>query len=448
MRKDEFMSNAEKKSWYDWAKEQTDPNETAKKPEALGDLLVLDVSYGSIGGLVCSSVLAEMGARVIRIEPSAGDVARNYSPFGIQHKDTGLGYLVEGRNKYHITLNLENQNAREIFKKIAGHADIIIETFQAGVMDEWGIGYRQLKDINPRLIYTALYTYGQFGPKASKGRPGSEITNQAYSGLAYISGEPEREGPAEYAVPTKTGSWYGWYSEGLFAAYGTLLALNFREDTGEGQFVDVSGAECLMKFIDYNMGWFHMDGKVKERLGSYDPSVFPYTFIKCKDGYTFMAAYNDEAFNTLMEIIGRPELAKDPRFSSFMQRTSLENEEALQNILEEWSTQYTVDDVIRLVQESISKKDGRAAAVVTGKITHPSETLKEQNWWDRGSFITVKDPVYGELTLQGPLWKMSETPPRLKWICRPVGADNEFIYLKYLGFGKKRLTKMKNEGVL
>jgi crotonobetainyl-CoA:carnitine CoA-transferase CaiB-like acyl-CoA transferase len=269
-----------------------------------------------------------------------------------------------------------------------------------------------------------------------------------HSGLAYISGEPEREGPADYAVPTKTGSWYGWYSEGLFAAYGTLLALNFREDTGEGQFVDVSGAECLMKFIDYNMGWFHMDGKVKERLGSYDPSVFPYTFIKCKDGYTFMAAYNDEAFNTLMEIIGRPELTKDPRFSSFMQRTSLENEEALQNILEEWSTQYPVDEVIDRVQKTISKKEGRAAAVVTGKVTQPSETLEEQNWWDRGSFVSVKDPVYGELTLQGPLWKMSETPPRLKWICRPVGADNEFVYLKYLGVGKNRLTEMKNEGIL
>ena len=165
------MSNAEKKSWYDWAKEQTNPNDASKKPEALSDLLVLDASYGSIGGLVCSSVLAEMGDRVIRIEPSVGDVARNYSPFGIQHKDTGLGYLVEGSKKHHITLNLENQNAREIFKQLAGHADIIIETFKAGIMDEWGIGYRQLKEINPRLIYTALYTYGQFGPKLLKDVP-------------------------------------------------------------------------------------------------------------------------------------------------------------------------------------------------------------------------------------------------------------------------------------
>jgi len=203
-----------------------------------------------------------------------------------------------------------------------------------------------------------------------------------------------------------------------------------------------------MKFIDYNMGWFHMGGKIKERLGSYDPSVFPYTFIKCREGYTFMAAYNDEAFQTLMEIIGRPELVEDPRFSSFMQRTSLENEEALQNILEEWSTKYSVDEVIDRVQEAISKKEGRAAAVVTGKVTKPTETLKEQNWWDRASFRKIIDPVYGELTLQGPLWKMSATPPRLKWVCRPVGADNGFVYLKYFGLGKEKLAEMKKNDII
>ena len=442
------MTDVAEKSWYDWAKEHTDPEIAPQKLEALDDLLILDVSYGNIGGLVCSSMLAELGAQVIRIEPSEGDLARRFSPFGVMHQDTGLGYLAEGRNKRHITLNLKTQRAREIFETLAGRADVVIETFLPGTMDSWGIGYRQLRTINPRLIYTALYPYGQFGPSASKGRPGSEISNQAYSGLAYINGEPELERPAEYAVPTKTGSWYGWYAEGMFGAYGILMALNFREDTGKGQFVDVSGAECIMKFIDYNISWFHMDGKIKERLGSYDPSVFPYTFIKCKEGYTFMAAYNDEAFNTLMEIIGRPELVEDPRFSSFMNRTSLENEEALQTILEEWSTQYPVDEVIDRVQEAISRKEGRAAAVVTGKVTRPPDTLKEQNWWDRGAFRTLVDPVYGELTLQGPLWKMSETPPRLKWLCRPPGADNEFIYLKYLGFGRGSLAEMKNESVI
>ncbi len=444
------MSHAKdsKNSWYDWAREQTDPAQASQKPEALDDLLVLDVSAGNMGGPVCSSMLAELGAQVIRLEPPGGDVTRKFSPFGVMHQDTGLGYLVEGRNKYHISLDLQKAASREIFTILAKHADVIIETYQPGVMDGWGIGYRQLREVNPRLIYAALGAYGQFGPGAGSGRPSSEITNQAYSGLVHINGEPEHFEPTEYGVPTKVGSWYGWYAEGMFAAYGILLALNFRSDTGQGQMVDVSGAECIMKFIDYNLSWFHMDGKVKGRLGNYDIAVFPYTFIRCQEGYTFLAAYNDEAFETLMEIIERPEMAKDPRFSSFLNRTSIENEEALQYLLEEWSRRYPVEEVIQRVQDAISKKKGRAAAVVTGKVSQPREVLQEENWWDRGLFQEIEDPTYGKLTVQGPAWKMSETPPRLKWLCRPVGADNEFIYLKYLGIGRSQLAALERAGVI
>ena len=261
------MSRAKdsRNSWYDWARERTDPAHASQKPEALADLLVLDVSAGQMGGPVCSSMLAELGAQVIRIEPPGGDVTRNFGPFGARHRDTGLGYLVEGRNKYHITLDLEKAESPEIFTTLAKHADVVIETRRPGVMDGWGIGYRQLREVNPRLIYAALGAYGQFGPGAGSGRPSSEITNQAYSGLVQINGEPDHGEPTEYGVPTKVGSWYGWYAEGLFAAYGILLALNFRSGTGKGQMVDVSGAECMMKFIDYNLSWFHMDGKVISR---------------------------------------------------------------------------------------------------------------------------------------------------------------------------------------
>ncbi len=435
-------------SWFEWAKKHSDPVDAPGKPEALDDLLVLDVSRGAVSGLVCSSVLAELGARVVRIEPPGGDVARGYTPFGITHHGTGLGYLAEGRNKHHVTLSLDHPEGREIFKTLADQADVVVETFKAGHMDAWGLGYRTLRVSNPRLIYAALSTYGQFGPLAASGRTGSEISNQAYSGLVYITGEPEGDCPPEYAIPTKAGSWYGWYAEGLFAAYGVLAALIFRQHSGKGQMVDVSGAECIMKFIDYNLSWYHMGGKVKERLGNYDPSVFPYTFIRCRDGFTFIAAYNDEAFQSLMEIIGRPELADDPRFSSFMHRTSLENEEALQQILEEWSSPLPVDEVIRRVEEVTSRKEGRAAAVVTGKVTRPEGVLAEQNWWDRRSFVQVEDPVYGPLTIQGPMWKMTGTPPRLKWVCRPVGADNEYIYLKYAGLGASALKELREKGVV
>ncbi|MEJ5349200.1 MAG: CoA transferase [Desulfosoma sp.] len=440
--------NENTKNWFDWAKEHSDPRQATQHPEALDDLLVLDLSYMSFGGLVASSVLGELGARVVRVEPPEGDPARDFSPFGLRHQDTGLAYLVEGRNKLHITLDLEDEEGREIFKKMVRHVDVVIETFEPGFLDSLGIGYRQLRELQPRLIYAALHTYGQFGPKAREGRQASEIANQAYSGLVYINGEPEDAQKSPHAVPTKTGSWYGWYAEGLFAAYGILAALLYRQQSGKGQMVDVSGAECIMKFIDYNLGWYHLGGAVKERLGNYDPSVFPYTFIQCKDGYTFMAAYNEEAFATLMEIIGRPELIQDPRFSTFMQRTSYESEEALQEILESWSRQYTVDEVIEKVAEATARKEGRAAAVVTGKVCRPSQTFEEQNWWDRGVFCKVQDPVYGELSYQGPVWKMTGTPPRIKWACRPVGADNEAVYGRLLGMGRSQLERLRASRVI
>ena len=130
-----------------------------------------------------------------------------------------------------------------------------------------------------------------------------------------------------------------------------------------------------------------------------------------------------------------------------MNRTSRENEEALQQILEEWSGQYTVDEVIARVQAVTSRKSGRAAAVVTGKVLSPSEAIEQQDWWERGLFRTIDDPCYGELTLQGPVWNMSETPPRLKWVCRPAGADNQFVYLKYLGLGRSELEKLARGGL-
>ncbi|MEK6717580.1 MAG: CoA transferase, partial [candidate division NC10 bacterium] len=176
--------------WGEWIRPQTEPASAFEKPEALADLLVLDVSSGSMAGPFCSSILAEWGAEVVRIEPPGGDVLRRFSPFGLEHKGAGLGYLVEGRNKLHITCNLENAEGRRQFRRLAAKADVVIETYPPGRMDRWRIGYRQLSEVNPRLIYAAITTYGQFGPKAAarSNQPDYDVTDQALSGLVYITG--------------------------------------------------------------------------------------------------------------------------------------------------------------------------------------------------------------------------------------------------------------------
>lgn len=434
--------------WPEWIRRLNDPGLARGKPEALDDLLVLDASYAHMGGLVCSSVMAEFGAEVIRIEPPRGDPARRFSPFGILHLDTGLGYLVEGRNKFHITLNLEKGEGRGIFKKLARKADVVLETFKPGTMDRWGIGYRQLSELNARLIYCALNTYGQFGPKAACGKPDYDVTNQALSGAVWSTGEMEDPAnPQPYQVPTKIGGWFGWFAGGLWASFGILAALRHRRETGEGQMVDVSGAEAIMRFIDSYLTCYHMAGFIKGRVGPLDSAAFPYTFIRCKDGHTTFVGFSDINFRAITTIMGRPELLQDPRCDSFTKRCRVENQIAIHPILEEWAANYTADEILDKVQDYVLNKRG-PGVVATGRVNSPGQTLGEDNWWERGIFQRVEDPAYGELLLQAPPWKMTETPPRIKWACRRVGQDNEYIYLKHLGYGKSHLRELKKKGVI
>ena len=158
-------------SWVEYARKLTDPAEERFKDDVLKDVVVLDISTAQPSAHVTSSILAEFGARVIKIEPPEGDPLRKISPFGEYYlNDTGLNFLVEGRNKEFITLNLEKEEGRELFKKLVTRADVIIESFPPGYADELGIGYRQLREIKPDIIYLAFSAYGHFGPKAEKAR--------------------------------------------------------------------------------------------------------------------------------------------------------------------------------------------------------------------------------------------------------------------------------------
>lgn len=431
-------------SWEEWSLKNTDPAGVRKKEEALDGLIVLDLSYGSYAGLFCSSTLGEFGARVIRVEPPGGDIARKFSPFGEMVKDTGLAYLVEGRNKHHVTVNVETEKGREMLVALAMKADIIVETGDAGWLEGKGLGYRTLSVVNPGLIYVSINTFGQYGPEASKRRKSSDVIAQALSGFVHITGEIEEGGPADHTVPTKQGNWMAWYAGGGYAAFAALTALHYRHLTGKGQLIDVSDAEALMRFLDYNCLWYHTMGKSRERVGNMDPAVFPYTYVKSKDGYTFLAGFSDPNWAALTTIMENPEL-KD-RFPNIFARLNFENEKAIKAELEKWAMNYTSDEILAKVQAY--ENAGGKGVVATGRVNEPLDTMNEENWWVRGAFKKVIDPEYGEVTVAMPPWKMSETPPRLKTVCKPIGADNDYIYMKYLGYGKTYLDDLRKEGVI
>ncbi len=425
-----------RESWSDWIKAEEDPARVPEKPESLDDLRVLDLSQGHYGALLTGTYLAELGAEVIKVEPPEGDPARRWGPPDASVNGEGLAFLAEARNRYFVTLNLESPEGRSLIMGLAARADILIEGFAPGYLDHLGLGYRQLAELNPRLIYVACSSYGQFGPLAP-GQPAEyDLIDQALSGLLYVTGDPEKS-------PMRVGSWISAYAQAAWACLATLGALHWRETSGQGQMIDISGAEALMRYMEYSVILYHATGQVRERMGLYDLAVFPYTFARVKDGFAFIAGYTDQNFQAICRIMGRPDLARDPRFSTTLQRTTLANEIALREEIERWSINYTAEEILQKVLA-----DPGPGIVVYGPMNLPSATLREDHWWERGCFKRVKDSIYGELLLQMPAWRMTRTPPRLKWPCRPVGYDNSRIYQEYCGLGSGRLAELRSQGTI
>lgn len=434
------------KSWGEWIREANDPARVAGKPEALEHLKVLDCSHANLSGCFCTSILGELGAEVLRVEPPGGDPARSFSPHGFQHMGTGLGYLNEGRNKFHISLNFETEEGREIFRKLARQADIVVETFQPGVMDAWGIGYRQLSQEHPGLIYCALHTYGQFGPKAACGKADMDIVDQAYSGVTSVTGEPagDPEHPAPWEIPTRQGNWMAWYAGGSWAAVAVMAALHFRKFSGKGQFIDVSPAEALGRCINYNLTYYHAFQEAIPRVGNYDVGVFPYTYFKCLDGYVFLSGFSDVNWKALCTILDRPDLQK--QFPTISDRLNIDNMTIMYREIEKWTGTRTYDQIYSAVMD-YNRNIGEGI-VAPGRISSAMEAMDTENFWVRRVFEKLEDPHYHRVTLANQPWKMTETPPRVKWICRPVGADNEYIYNLKLGWGPHQLEEMKRRGVI
>jgi len=423
-------------SWYDWIEAHEDPARVPEKPEALDDLLVLDLSQGHYGALLTGTYLAELGAEVIKVEPPGGESARHWGPPDVGVNGEGLAFVAEARNRYFVTLNLETDAGRALLRGLAARVDVVIEGFAPGYLDGLELGYRQLSELNPGLVYVACSTYGQFGPEA-QGRPAEyDLIDQALSGLLYVTGDPER-------TPMRVGSWISAYAQAAWASMATLAALHWRESSGRGQMIDVSGAEALMRYLEYTVLLYHASGQVRERTGIYEVAVFPYTFVRVKDGFAFIAGYTDPNFQAICRIMGRPELVRDPRFATTLQRTKLENEVALRGEIERWSINFTADEILQKVLA-----DPGPGIVVYGPLNAPSATLREAHWWERGCFRRLEDPSYGELLLQMPAWRMTRTPPRVKWPCRAAGYHNGHVYQKYFGLDPGRLAELKDGEVV
>ncbi|MGD9116416.1 MAG: CoA transferase [Dehalococcoidia bacterium] len=433
-------------------RDRDDPVIAHTKPEALDDITVLDLSYKSYAGCYCSSMLAEFGAKVLRIEPPEGDFIRTCTPYGMLHQGEGLNYLTEGRNKRHITLNLKEAAGREILKKLVAKADVLIETFLPGVMDEWGVGYEELKKLNPKLIFASITGYGQFGPMSRNPMPDYDNIAQARSSVQSATGEVMPEGKSyddcPWAVPTKAGPWIGWIQPGTFMGVGILAALHWRKTSGRGQALDVATAEAYARFDDYAALWYQETGIICERFGSLDIAGWLYCFAPTKDGAVFLGGLRLEMWQAFADMVGKWDEwgAADWKTLQFFMRKEEQLKWAPLVFAE--TRKYTNDELVTMSIEYSQK--GRLAPItpVVAPVCSPMEPMKDANWLDRGMFTPVKDPVYGEIIVAQAQHKMTKTPIRTKWVCQPVGHENEAVYREYLGFDAARLDELKKTGII
>jgi CoA:oxalate CoA-transferase len=405
------------------------------KPEALDDMMVLDLSYANFSGNITASFFAEAGAEVIKVEPPEGDPARVMTPYGDQVKGVGIPYLMESRNKRHITLDLAEPRDRKNFQRLADKADVLIETFAPGEMDGWGIGYRQLRETNPGLIYIAISPYGHYTAKAKEaaGQPWSDLTSQAESGLAALIGDLP-DSPEPYNWPTRAGFYAAGYTTAVAAACGGLTASFFKRRTGEGQMVDIASADAYSSCVGFPPTIGYIWKKPRLRYGTLDYGLCPYGFFKCKDGYVAIACFRDQDFRAAMKILGTWKLEED--WKSLLDRITdeIDKVKELNEEVEKAVSRFTYAEISEKfsnysVKTARSKWRGGGLPVTTKMLT-PKEVLDQEHWKIRGSFAKAEHPDFGVVTLPV-TGKMSKTPLRVKWISANIGEDNDYVFKKY-----------------
>jgi CoA:oxalate CoA-transferase len=407
------------------------------KPEVLDDALILDVSYANLSGDICSSIYAEFGAEVIKIEPPEGDPSRKITPYGVNRNGTGVPFIMEARSKRYMTLDLKKEADREEFKKLVKKAHVVVETYAPGQMDAWGIGYRQLSEINPGLVYIAISPYGQYGKKAQEmiDIPDSDITAQAVSGAPANIGDMPGSGEP-YNWPLRAGAWLAWYISGIEAALGGAIARYYTRATGEGQMVDVATADAYASLVGYPVTIGFTWDKARPRIGKHDFSIYPYGFWKSKDGIVAIAAGRDHDFRALLKILDLWNQEDDWRFTFDRIPDILSQIEEFYNIIESKTIKYTSDELIKKaleysIKSARSKWRGGGVPIVM-KVENPGAAMKNPHWAKRNAFQDFDEPGIGKVKVPVNFIKMSESPPRVKWLKCNIGQDNDYVRQKYL----------------
>ncbi len=394
---------------------------------ALGDITVLDLTR-VLAGPYCTMMLADFGANVIKIEiPGKGDDTRAMGPI---KNGASMYYANVNRNKKGVTLNLKAPEGKELFRELVKKADVVVENYRPGVMDKLGLGYDELKKVNPRIIYAAVSGFGCYGPNSQ--RPGYDIIAQAVGGLMSISGHPGGQ-------PTRVGSAMGDMLGGMNLTIGILMALHARQLTGRGQRVDVALVDSVVASLETGTQRYFASGKLPELMGNRYAAAYPYDSFAAADGSFVIACGNDHLFQLLCEkVIHRPDLLTDPRFDSNLKRC--DNHAALKPEIEKWTSLHTIDEAVEAIN---------AAGVPAAPINDMRRVTSDDSIANvREMFVPLHHPVIGDMRVNGNPVKLLDMMPQITRHAPELGQDNEAVYGELLGLDAAALNEYREKHVI
>lgn len=398
------------------------------KPRALQGLKVVECAT-VIAAPLCGRLMADFGADVIHVEhPKKGDHLRQ---FGFTVEGINPWWKYYARNKKLVTLDISKPKGRDILFRLLEDADVFVENFRPGRLEEWGIRYDDLSRINPGLIMVRLTGFGQDGPYSSQ--PGFGTIMEAMSGFAHMTGEPD--GPPTLPQFALADSFAGFY-----ATAATMFAIYHRDvvGSGKGQVIDVSIWESLYSMLGPNALVYHLTGEPPTRLGNKTTTSAPRNTYKTKDDrWVAIAGGTQTTAARMFAVMGTPELIEDPRFNTNMNRVT--NVDALDAIIGAWMAEHTRDEVTEILR----KHD-----VPVGPIFDIRDIMKDPHAQAREMVIDSPDDDRTSLPMEGVFPKLGLTPGEIRHAGKKMGADNDEIFLGRLGLSNEELQELATQGIV
>ena len=391
----------------------------------LNGLRILELG-SLIAGPFSTRLLADMGARVIKVEPPGGDPLRNW---GLVTEEGSLWSMVQSRNKESVVIDLRRPEGQRLARKLAGSVDVIVENFRPGRMESWNLDPIALRTDNPRLIVVRISGFGQSGPY--RDRPGYGSTGEAMGGLRFITGFDDR-------APLKVGVSLGDAVAGLFATIGTLAALHRRDVTGCGEIVDVALYESVFSLLEAILPEYGYAGSVRQRrgnalLGSAPSNVYP----TGDNRWITIGANGDSIFRRFCGAIEQPELADDPRFADNQSRRA--NVAALDRLIEGWTRQHDLGELWEILVR---------AEVPAAPVYSIADVVADPQYQARDMILRLMGPQrIGELLVPGVVPKFVDAPSSVRWLGRTAGADAARV-LREIGLAEAELARVARDSII